>query len=156
MNQSAQSAGPPAKARAAAGWTFAAFRAWREREHPQSSYQIGPHVWWPERSNGAVVVEYRINPAMKNWEPRLTGFAYSDSDVYLVEVAAVLSAEHIGRLLYLVDLWRRDPDYLQHRNKRVHVVAIVREATDDLIAFARRRRIRVVLLCADTEADVLG
>lgn len=156
MNESAQRAGSAPKARAVAGWTFAAFRAWREREHPKSSYQIGPHVWRPERCDGGAVVEHRMNPAMKNWEPRLTGFAYSDSDVYLVEVAAVLSAEHIGRLLYLVDLWRRDPDYLQHRNKRVHVVAIVREATGDLIDFARRRRIRVVLLCAGTEAGALG
>ncbi len=89
---------------------------------------------------------------MKNWEPRLTGFAYSDGDAYLVEVAAELSAEIIGRMLYLVDLWRRDPDYIEHRGKRVHVVTLVRATTTDLIDFARRRRIRVVLLRGEATA----
>ena len=93
---------------------------------------------------------------MKNWEPRLTGFAYSDCDVYLVEVAAELSAEHVGRVLYLVDLWRRDPDYGEHRGKRVHVVMVVRGATADLIEFARRRRIRVTVFGADTKANAVA
>jgi len=82
------------------------------------------------------------------FEPRLTGMAYSERDVYLVEVAGELTAEHAGRLLYLADLWRRDADYLEHRGKRVHLGILVRRADRALLDFARRRRIRVVVLGA--------
>jgi len=156
VNEPEQIETPAAKARAAAGWTFAAFREWRGREHPRTSYQIAPRVWRPESRAAVAAGVNAPKPAMKNWEPRLTGFAYSDRDMYLVEVAAELSAEHVGRVLYLVDLWRRDPDYGEHRGKRVHVVMVVRGATADLIEFARRRRIRVTVFGADTKADAVA
>jgi hypothetical protein len=152
VNEPEQLEMPAAKAKAAAGWTFAAFREWREREHPRTSYQIGPRVWRPESHARIGAYACANQRAMKNWEPRLTGLAYADRDVYLVEVAAELSAESIGRVLYLVDLWQRDPDYAEHCIKRVHVVMIVREAAPSLLKFARRRRIRVVVLRADDEA----
>lgn len=144
---------PAPKAKAAAGSTFATFRAWREREHPRASYQIAPRVWRPEsyaQLGGCADANRR---AMKNWEPRLVGMAYSDRDVYLVEIANELSAEGIGRLLYLVDLWRRDPDWVEHRSKRLHLVMLVRGATADLIDFARHRKIRVMMLGAETRAE---
>ncbi len=90
---------------------------------------------------------------IKNWEPRLTGMAYSEREVFQIEVAGELTAEHVGRLLYLADLWLRDPDYLEHRSKRVHLVRLVRGADLALLDFARRRRIRVLVLGA---GDDLG
>src|SRR5262245_59290205 len=85
--------GRGAKLKIARGWTFAAFRSWRDHEHPRSSYQIAPAVWRPER-----FAQYAGEPdarrrALKNWEPRFTGMAYSDRAVYLVEVVGELTAE---------------------------------------------------------------
>ncbi|MFI5351361.1 MAG: hypothetical protein ACHQZS_00215 [Candidatus Binatales bacterium] len=152
MNESAAIAPDRPKAKAAKGSSFGVFRDWRAREHPRTCYQIAPRVWRPEslaQFEGAADANLR---AIKNWEPRLTGFAYSDRDAYLVEVAAELSAERVGRVLYLVDLWRRDPDWSEHRGKRMHLVMLVRDATADMINFARRRRIRVVLVRGDARA----
>jgi hypothetical protein len=79
--------------------------------------------------------------------------AHSERDVFLVEVAGELTAEHVGRLLYLADLWRRDPDYLEHRSKRVHLVMLVRRADLALLDFARRRRIRALVLGAGDDLE---
>ena len=78
---------PPAKGGSGTGWQFAVFRAWREREHPQSSYEIAPRVWRPEWQGQAQGVRDRTRQALKNWEPRLTGMAYSDRIVHLVMLA---------------------------------------------------------------------
>ena len=139
----------PAKWGSGAGWQFAVFRGWREREHPQSSYQIAPAVWRPEWQSQAEGVRDRTRQALKNWEPRLTGMAYSDRIVHLVQVVDELRAEQIGRMLYLADLFRGDPDYAEHRSKRVHLVMVARKAAPSVLDFARRRRIRVVVFCAD-------
>jgi hypothetical protein len=113
-------------------------------------------VWRPEQR--AAVEERPENERrmLKNWEPRLIGMAYSERNVFLVEAGTVLSAEHLGKLLFLVDLWRRDPDYAEHRGKRVRLVILVREACKTMIEFARRRRVHVVVLGADTKADALA
>src|SRR5712692_5623180 len=102
------------------------------------------------RAAGSAERERRM---IKNWEPRLTGMAYSEREVFQIEVAGKLTAEHVGRLLYLADLWLRDPDYLEHRSKRVHLVRLVRGADLALLDFARRRRSRVLVLGA---GDDLG
>ena len=125
------------------------FRAWREREHPRSSYQIAPPLWRPEWQSQAEDAREPMRRALKNWEPRLTGMAYSDRIVHLVQVVDELRAEQIGRMLYLADLFRRDPDYAEHRSKRVHLVMLARKAAPSVLDFARRRRIRVVVFCAD-------
>jgi len=156
VNESTYGAAPAERSKPAKGWTFATFREWREREHPRTSYQIAARVWHPENRAAIAGVTGAPNSAMKNWEPRLTGFAYSDRNVYLVEVAAELSAERVGRVLYLVDLYRRDPDYAEHRSKRVHVVMIVRGATADMIAFARRRHIRVIVRTCDADSRAMA
>jgi hypothetical protein len=139
---------------AGAGWQFAIFRAWREREHPRSSYLIGPHVWTAE---GRVQADEAGDPArraLKNWEPRITGVAYSDRAIYLVEVVAKLTAEHVGKILYLADLFRADADWAEHRSKRVHLVMLAREAAPSVLEFARRRRIHVAILDSDGDEDL--
>ncbi len=153
MNESGQGAAPAKRSKAAKGWTFEACREWRSREHPRASYAITPRVWTPdgiERAAGSAERERRM---IKNWEPRLTGMAYSEREVFQIEVAGELTAEHVGRLLYLADLWLRDPDYLEHRSKRVHLVMLVRGADLALLDFARRRRIRVLVLGAGDDLE---
>ncbi len=150
--ESAHDAAPAEHSRRKGGWRFAAFRQWREREHPRSSYQIAPAVWRPEslaRIEGESGAKRR---ALKSWEPRLTGFTCSERALYLVEVVAELGAESVGKLLYLADLFRHDPDYAEHRDKRLHLPMLAREAAPSLLEFARRRRIRVVVLDAENEA----
>jgi hypothetical protein len=87
------------------------FHAWREREHPQAAYLIAAHVWRPEWLVQAEGVREGVRRALKNWEPRITGLAYSDRAIHLVEVVTKLTAEHVGRMLYLADLFRADADY---------------------------------------------
>jgi hypothetical protein len=89
---------------------------------------------------------------LKGWEPRLTGMAYTANAVYLVEVVAELSADHVGRLLYLAHLFRHDPDYRAHQEKRVHLIMLARSAAPSQIDFARSRRVRVVVLGAGSAA----
>ena len=79
--------------------------------------------------------------------------AYSDRIVHLVQVVDELRAEQIGRMLYLADLFRRDPDYAEHRSKRVHLVMLARKAAPSVVDFARRRRIRVVVSSAAGDED---
>jgi hypothetical protein len=153
-SESTRNAALAAKPKRDRGWTFAAFRAWRHRAHPGSSYQIAPAVWRPER-----YAEFCREPdarrrALKNWEPRFTGLACSDHAVFLVEVVGELTAEIVGKLLYCADLFRRDPDYDQHRHKRMYLVILAREATTSLRDFARRCHIRVHVWSADTEVDM--
>jgi hypothetical protein len=147
---------PAARLAARSGWQFAVFRAWRERDHPRTAYLIAPAVWRRESRLQAEDASKSARRALKNWEPRLTGAAYSARDVYLVEVVGKLSAEHIGRMLYLADLFRVDADYAEHRSKRVHLVMVVREAAPSVFEFARRRRIRVVVLRTDDTDDSRG
>ncbi len=117
VNEWTQGVTPAAGTKAAAGWRFAAFRQWRERNHPRAAYQIAPRLWRPEMRAQFEAETDAKRQAMKNWEPHLTGMAYSDRAVYLVEVAAELSAESMGRLLFLGGLFRQDPDYSEQRGK---------------------------------------
>jgi hypothetical protein len=151
VSESAHSEAPTVRSKAAPGWTFAAFRAWREREHPRSSYQIAPAVWRPERLAQIECETDAERRALKNWEPRFTGVAYAERAVYLIQVVSEVSAEHIGRLLYLVDLRRRDPDSREHQDKRVHVVMPARNAVRSLIVFARRRKVSMIVPRAGTK-----
>ena len=137
-----------ARPAAGAGWQFAQFRAWREREHPQSNYQIAQPLWRPEWQSQAEGVRDRTRQALKNWEPRLPAWPTPIDIVHLVQVVAELRAKQIGRMLYLADLFRRDSDYSEHRSKRVHLVMLARKAAPSILDFARRRRIQVVLFCA--------
>lgn len=153
MNESAPDAAPAERSKPATGWRFGAFREWRAREQPRTAYRLAASVWRPEQCEqfaGEPEFERRM---LKGSEPRLAGMAYNERNVFLVNVARELTAEHVGRLVFLVDLFRRDPDYGEHRGKRVRMVMIVREATPSLIDFARRRRIRVVMLDAIAAAD---
>lgn len=143
-----------AKPKIARGWTFAAFRAWRERELPQAAYQIAAKVWQPESLAKVAGETDAQRRALKNWEPRFTGMAYSNRAVYLVEVVGELTAENVGQVLYCADLFRRDPDYDQHRDKQVQLIILVRDATTSLREFAQRHGIRVVVLPAENALTV--
>jgi hypothetical protein len=55
-----------------------------------------------------------------------------------------LAAGDVGELLYRAWLFRADPDYAQHRNKRMRLVALTFEITAAVAAFARSRRVCVV------------
>jgi len=82
----------------------------------------------------------------KQCEPCLTGLTYTERCLYLALAVRALEPEAVGRLLYLADLFRRDPDYADHRNKRTHLVMIARTASPSVTDFARRHRVRVVLV----------
>jgi hypothetical protein len=127
------------------------FRAWREREHPRTAYLIGPRVWTAE---GRVQADEASDPArrsLKNWEPRITGVAYTDRAIYLVEIVAKLTAENVGKILYVADLFRADDDWAEHRSKRMHLIMLTRKAAPSVLEFARRRRIHVTML--DSNGD---
>jgi hypothetical protein len=143
----------PVRPAAGAGWQFAVFRAWRERDHPRASYVIASHVWRREQRLQADDASESARGALKNWEPRLTGVAYSDRSVFLVEVIAKLTAEHVGRMMYLADLFRADPDYAAHRCKSAHRVMLVREAEPSVFEFARRKRVRVIVWRSGADTD---
>jgi len=154
VSESTRSEAPAAKPKGVRGWTFAAFRDWREREHPRVSYQIAVRAWRPEGYVQAAGETEATKRALKNWEPRATGLAYSDRAVYLVEVVAKPTAESVGRVLYLADLFHRDPDYAEQHGKRLHRVVLTRQASETLTEFARRHGIRVTVLCTETAAGV--
>ena len=143
-----------AKPHRACGWTFAAFRAWREREHPCASYLITPRVWRPERFAQFAGEPDVRRRALKNWEPRFTGMAYSHRAVYLVDVVGELTAENVGNTLYWADLFRRDPDYVEQRDKEVHLIILARDATTSLREFAQRLGIRVMVLLEENAVTV--
>jgi hypothetical protein len=144
----------PGKPKRGRGWTFAAFRAWRERELPRAGYEIAAKVWRPESYAQAAGETEAIRRALKNWEPCFSGLAHTERAIYLTEVVNRLTAERIGRLLYLSDLFRSDPDYAEHQGKRLHRIVLTREASETLMEFARRHGIRVSVLCTESAADV--
>jgi hypothetical protein len=144
---------PPVRSAAGVGWQFAVFRSWRERDYPRTSYLIAPHVWRHEQRLQVEDASESARRALKNWEPRLTGVAYSDRSVFLVEVVAKLTAEHVGRMLYLADLFRVDPGYAAHRCKRQHRVMVVQEADPSVFEFARRKHVSVIVWRSGADAD---
>src|SRR5713101_3237308 len=94
VNEAEQSAAGAERSKPAAGWQFSAFREWRAHAQPLAQYQTAPRVWRPERLGqfaGHADREWRM---LKGSDPRLTGLAYSDRDVFLVEVVGELTAEH--------------------------------------------------------------
>jgi hypothetical protein len=79
MNDYSPDRAPGARTAGAHGWTFVAFRAWREHEHPRSGYQIAPKVWRPESLAVVVGETDARRRAMKNWEPRIFFRGYAET-----------------------------------------------------------------------------
>ena len=147
---------PVSQPTARRGWQFAAFRDWKAREHLRAAYEIAPRVWRSESLARVADKSAAERVVWKNCEPCFTGLAYTERHIYLTLAVGALEPAAAGRLLYLADLFRRDPDYADHRNKRTHLVMLARTASQSVTDFARRRRIRVVLVGSNALATNSG
>jgi len=122
-----------------------AFRYWREREMSAASYRVDARIWTPEGLAEAVGREDFARRALKVFELKLTGIAWTDRVVVMALAARAGTARALGYLMYLRDLFRADPDYVEHQAKRLRAVAIFADCPLSLTEFARRRRIKVVV-----------
>lgn len=83
--------------------------------------------------------------ACKNFEPRVTGIAWTSRRLYLVIATAAASYEHVAQLIHARALIRGDPDYADQRGKRVSMVLLADKADPSIVDFARRQRVRILV-----------
>jgi hypothetical protein len=126
------------------------FRAWRERTLPRGTYRIEPRFWTPAGLQFAEGLPDWQRRALKSFEPRVTGMAWSASRVHLVIVAGAAAYEHVAKLIHARDLMRTDPDYIEHRGKRVSMVLLANKVEPAIADFARRHRVRISVPVAMT------
>ena len=136
------------------GGIYARFRIWREGTLPHASYQIAPAFWTVAGFKYAATVDPVIVAAVKRREPGITGLAYTGRAVYLVVVAGAATYEHIARLTHYRALMRRDPDYQEHRGKRVSAIVLCDSCGAAVRDFARRSRVRVIAKGAQERAEI--
>ena len=110
---------------------------------PDASYQIGPAFWTVAGLKYAATVDPIIVASVKRREPQLTGLAYTARAIYLVVAAGAANYEHIAKLVHCRALMRADPDYIEHRGKRVSMVMLCDDCPAVVADFARRHRVRV-------------
>jgi hypothetical protein len=120
------------------------FREWKRLSLPTASYAIQPRIWTPDNLARVKDLDTQQRVLWKNREPCLTAMAWTESDLYLVDVRAALTAGALGEFLYRVSLFHADPDYAEHRSRRAHLVALTLDAPPAIAAFARSRRVRVL------------
>ncbi len=112
---------------------------------PAASYRVDTRIWTPEGLAEAAGREDFARRALKVFELKLTGIAWTDRVVVMALAARAGTARALGYLMYLRDLFRADPDYVEHEAKRLRAVAIFAGCPPSLTEFARRRRIKVVV-----------
>jgi hypothetical protein len=133
--------GPPSRKQHPA---FARFRAWRERTLPHASYQIAPACWTPAGLQYAATVDPIVVPSVKRREPTITGMAHTARAVYLVGCTRDAGYEQIAKLIHCRALMRDDPDYAEHRGKRVFMLLLCDDCSPAVADFASRQRVRVL------------
>ena len=121
----------------------------------RADYQLAANFWTPTslaRTVGLAEHECRM---VKRGEPQITGFAYTTRRIYLVMVARIGSYEHIARLLHVCALVSDDPDYVEHRYKRVSMLILCDDCPPAALDFARRHHVRVIAQGAQRPTQIV-
>jgi hypothetical protein len=120
------------------------FRAWRERTLPRAAYQITPRFWTPARLAPVQAKADSLRAMVKSFEPVVTGIAYMPRAVYLAIATRTADYADVARLIHCRALMRDDPDYAEHRGKRVSMLILCDHAPLAVLDFARRARVRII------------
>ena len=128
------------------------FRTWRERALPRGAYRIEPRFWTQAGLQFAEGQPDWQRRALKSFEPRVTGMAWTNGRLYLVIATATATYEHVAQLMHARALLRADPDYIEHRGKRVSMFLLANKVEPAIVDFARRYRIRVLARDAARES----
>jgi hypothetical protein len=133
------------------------FRAWRERTVPRGAYRIEPRFWTQAGLRFAEGLPDWQRRATKSFEPRVTGMAWTSSRLYLVIVTAAATYGHAAQLMHARALLRVDPDYIEHRGKRVSMILLADKVEPTIADFAGRNHVRVSVphAVAGNQADAL-
>ena len=135
------------------------FRIWRERTLPHAAYRLEARFWTPEGLRSAEPLPVWQRRAAKNFEPRVTGIAWTSHRLHLVIATAAATYDHAAQLIHARALIRADPDYSEHRGKRVSMVLLADEVDPSIADFCRRQRVRILTQCeklspaTDTKTD---
>jgi hypothetical protein len=121
------------------------FRIWRERALPRAAYRLEARFWTPAGRQFAEGLPDWQRRACKNFEPRATGIAWTSKRLYLVIAAAAATYEHAAQLIHARALLRADPDYIEHRGKRVTMLLLANRVEPSIADFARRQRVRILI-----------
>ena len=125
--------------------TAARFRLWRERAMPLASYQLAPAFWTPAGLVRAAASPPHMRQAVKRLEPSLSGLAYTPRRIDLVVAAGAADYQHVAKLIHCRALMRADPDYSEHRGKRVSMILLANQVAPAVADFARRHHVRVIV-----------
>lgn len=120
------------------------FRLWRESTLPRAAYRVEPRFWTPAGRQRVEAWPDWQRRALKTFEPRVTGLAWTARRLYLVVATATGGYEHVAQLIHACALVRGDPDYIEHRGKRVSLLLLCDDCPSAVADFARRHRVRVV------------
>jgi hypothetical protein len=92
---------------------------------------------------GMTLARPLAEPRLDLGEPRATGIASSAGRVHLVIVAGAADYGHVAKLIHARDLMRADPDYAEHRGKRVSMILLANKVEPAIADFAPRHRVRI-------------
>jgi hypothetical protein len=120
------------------------FRIWRERTLPRAAYRIEPRFWTQAGLQFAEGKPDWQRRALKSFEPRVTGIAWTSSRLYLVIATNTAAYEHAAQLMHARALLCADPDYAEHRGKCVSMILLANKVEPAIADFARRQRVRVI------------
>jgi len=121
------------------------FRIWRERTLPRAAYRLEARFWTPAGRQFAEGLPDWQRRACKNFEPRVTGIAWTSRRLYLVIATATASYEHAAQLMHARELIRVDRDYAEHAEKRVSMILLADKIGPPIDDFCRRHRVQVVV-----------
>jgi hypothetical protein len=120
-----------------------AFRTWRESAAPTAAYQLIPRFWTQAGRELAQDMTEANRRASKNFEPSLTGIAWTARQLHLVIATRAADYEHVAKLIHCRTLVRDDPDYDEHKGKRVSALILCDNAPRRVLDFARRYRVKI-------------
>jgi hypothetical protein len=132
------------------------FRLWRERNLPKAAYRLEPRFWTQAGLQFAEGLSDRQRRASKNFEPRVTGMAWTSGRLYLVIATATASYEHAAQLIHARALVRHDSDYVEHIGKRLSMILLAEKAESPIEDFCRRHRVRLCVSLATAGAKTLA
>lgn len=130
------------------------FRIWRERTLPHAAYRLEARFWTPAGLRYAEGLPDWQRRAYKNFEPRVTGIAWTSRRLYLVIATATASYEHAAQLIHARALIGVDSDYAEHMEKRVSMVLLADKVEPPIDDFCRHHRVQVVVPVAVGRSQV--
>jgi hypothetical protein len=121
--------------------------------YPTAHARRNPAFWLPGKLDTLRNANKAALRAVKTAEPQITGMVWTDCSVYLVLAVFHATLGHVAKLMLCRSLMADDPDYAEHRGKRVYCLLLCDDSPLDVIHFALVADVRIITRVADAPVD---